>query len=55
MSMGSNSSRRTWERLRQMYRLTAEYSSYPRIQELREEIRQALPRPRGRGGNSAPA
>ncbi|MGW5214910.1 DNA-binding protein NsdB [Streptomyces sp. NPDC004051] len=54
MSMGSNSSRRTWDRLRQMYRLTAEYSSYPRIQELREEIRQALPRPRGKGG-SAPA
>ncbi|WP_406728873.1 hypothetical protein WJ438_35820 [Streptomyces sp. GD-15H] len=55
MSMGSNSSRRTWDRLRQMYRLTAEYSSYPRIQELREEIRQALPRPRGKGGNSKPA
>jgi hypothetical protein len=46
MSMGSNSSRRTWDRLRQMYRLTAEYSSYPRIHELREEIRLALPRTR---------
>ncbi|MFE7816362.1 hypothetical protein ACFU5P_31450 [Streptomyces sp. NPDC057433] len=55
MSMGSNSSRRTWDRLREMYRLTAEYSSYPRIQELREEIRAALPKPRGKGGNSARA
>jgi hypothetical protein len=56
MSMGSNSSRRTWDRLRQMYRLTAEYASYPRISELREEIRQALPKPRGgRSGNAADA
>ncbi|MET8219726.1 hypothetical protein ACFYRD_36915 [Streptomyces hirsutus] len=52
MSMGSNSSRRTWDRLREMYRLTAEYSSYPRIQELREEIRAALPRPRGKGDSA---
>jgi hypothetical protein len=55
VSMGSNSSHRTWDRLRQMYRLTAEYSSYPKINELREEIRLALPRPKGRGGNTAPA
>ncbi|CAL9345898.1 hypothetical protein SUDANB58_00363 [Streptomyces sp. enrichment culture] len=54
MSMGSNSSRRTWDRLRQMYRLTAEYAGYPKIQELREEIRLALPKGRGRSG-SAPA
>jgi hypothetical protein len=53
MSMGSNSSRRTWDRLRQMYRLTAEYASYPKIQELREEIRLALPKPRGKGGSGA--
>jgi hypothetical protein len=52
MAMGSNSSGRTWDRLRQMYRLTAEYSSYPKIDELREEIRLALPKPKGRGGNS---
>jgi hypothetical protein len=38
-----------------MYRLTAEYSSYPKINELREEIRQALPKPKGRGGNNARA
>jgi hypothetical protein len=49
MSMGSNSSRRTWDRLRQMYRLTAEYAEYPKINELREEIRVALPKPRGKG------
>ncbi|WP_431991869.1 DNA-binding protein NsdB [Streptomyces albogriseolus] len=52
VSMGQNSSRRTWDRLRQMYRLTAEYASYPRIQELREEIELALPRPRGKGGTA---
>ena len=50
--MGQNSSRRTWDRLRQMYRLTAEYASYPRIQELREEIELALPKPRGKGGTA---
>jgi hypothetical protein len=55
MSMGSNSSRRTWDRLREMYRLTAEYAGYPKIHELREEIELALPKPRGRGDGSAPA
>ncbi|MFG3201049.1 hypothetical protein [Streptomyces sp. NPDC048192] len=55
MSMGSNSSRRTWDRLRQMYRLTAEYAGYPKIHELREEIRLALPKPRSKGGDSAQA
>jgi hypothetical protein len=56
MSMGSNSSRRTWDRLRQMYRLTAEYAGYPRIQELREEIMQALPKAKGgSSGGGAPA
>ncbi|MFF0200420.1 hypothetical protein [Streptomyces sp. NPDC005017] len=55
VSMGQNSSRRTWDRLRQMYRLTAEYAEYPKIQDLREEIRLALPRtPKGRGGATAP-
>jgi hypothetical protein len=52
VSMGSNSSHRTWDRLRQMYRLTAEYADCPRIGELREEIRDALPRTRGKGGDS---
>ncbi|MEV0980068.1 hypothetical protein [Streptomyces sp. NPDC049915] len=56
MSMGSNSSRRTWDRLRQMYRLTAQYAGYPGIQELREEIVQALPKGKsGKARGSAPA
>ncbi|MFY4722446.1 hypothetical protein [Streptomyces sp. LaBMicrA B280] len=55
MSMGANSSRRTWDRLRQMYRLTAEYAGYPKIHELREEIRLALPKPRSKGASSAQA
>jgi hypothetical protein len=55
VSMGSNSSHRTWDRLRQMYRLTAQYSGYPKIQELREEIKLALPKTKGRGGTNAQA
>jgi hypothetical protein len=43
-----------------MYRLTAQYAGYPKIHELREEIKLALPKtqsrnPRARGGNSAQA
>jgi hypothetical protein len=55
--MGSNSSHRTWDRLREMYRLTGQYSSYPKINELREEIKLALPKGslKARGGNSARA
>lgn len=55
MSMGANSSRRTWDRLREMYRLTAQYSTCPKISELREEIMLALPRTKGSRGGSAPA
>ncbi|KPI20951.1 hypothetical protein OK074_7490 [Actinobacteria bacterium OK074] len=55
-SMGANSSHRTWDRLREMYRLTGQYSGYPRIQDLREEIQQAMPKPvRRRSGGSARA
>jgi hypothetical protein len=54
VSMGSNSSHRTWDRLKQMYRLTSQYASYPKIGELREEIQHALPRPK-RPGNGATA
>ncbi len=46
VSMGENSSHRTWDRLREMYRLTGQYSSYPKIQDLREEIQLALPKGR---------
>ncbi|MEU0599869.1 hypothetical protein ABZ484_16710 [Streptomyces sp. NPDC006393] len=53
MAMGSNSSRRTWDRLRQMYRLTAQFAGYPKIHELREEIRLAMPKGKGRSPGSA--
>ncbi|MGW7053972.1 DNA-binding protein NsdB [Streptomyces sp. NPDC054887] len=43
VSMGETSSHRTWDRLRQMYRLTGEYAGYPKIEDLREEIQLALP------------
>jgi tetratricopeptide (TPR) repeat protein len=42
---GEMSSRRTWDRLRQMYQLTARYQRRPEVRELREELRQALPAP----------
>ncbi|KAF0646386.1 DNA-binding protein NsdB [Streptomyces fradiae] len=42
-AMGSNSSQRTWDRLREMYRLTGRYASYSRIKDLRERIEYALP------------
>ncbi|MFI6345753.1 hypothetical protein [Streptomyces sp. NPDC050560] len=45
VSMGSNSSQRTWVRLRQMYRLTHQYARDPKIRELREEIEDSLPKP----------
>jgi hypothetical protein len=53
VSMGETSSHRTWDRLREMYRLTGQYASYGTIQDLREEIGLALPqqtkRPRSAG------
>ncbi|MEU1026763.1 hypothetical protein ABZ366_32810, partial [Streptomyces sp. NPDC005904] len=57
VSMGSNSSHRTWDRLREMYRLTAQYAGNPTIQDLREEIKVALPKARGtrRAGRTAKA
>ncbi|EGG43455.1 MULTISPECIES: DNA-binding protein NsdB [Streptomyces] len=52
-SMGSNSSHRTWDRLREMYRLTARYSGYPKVRSLREEIELAMPPGwKRRGGGS---
>ncbi|MEV1007074.1 hypothetical protein [Streptomyces sp. NPDC049881] len=45
-SIGENSSHRTWDRLREMYRLTGRYAGQPRIAELREELEQAMPAPR---------
>ncbi|MGD9482530.1 hypothetical protein WDH52_04605 [Streptomyces sp. TRM70308] len=37
-----NSSLRTWDRLRQMYRLTARYAGYPKVDHLRAQIEDAL-------------
>nr|WP_202555814.1 hypothetical protein [Streptomyces sp. SID4950] len=51
-AMGSNSSHRTWDRLREMYRLTSAYSTHAQIGPLREEIRLALPK-QVRGAGSA--
>ncbi|MFJ4715861.1 hypothetical protein [Streptomyces sp. NPDC088785] len=47
-SMGANSSHRTWDRLREMYRLTGQYAGYPKIEDLRQEIKLALPRSAGK-------
>ena len=41
------SSHRTWDRLRQMYRLTGRYQDLTEVRELREQIRTALPAGRG--------
>ncbi|WP_338674794.1 hypothetical protein V1460_18745 [Streptomyces sp. SCSIO 30461] len=43
VSMGETSSHRTWDRLREMYRLTGQYAEYSKIQDLREELQLALP------------
>lgn len=50
LTIGQTSSHRTWDRLREMYRLTGRYAGYPKIQELRAEVLEALPKaPRGGG------
>ncbi|MCM2579239.1 DNA-binding protein NsdB [Streptomyces meridianus] len=51
VSIGETSSHRTWDRLREMYRLTAQYSGYAKIADLRDELQLALPG--GAGGASA--
>ncbi|MEV3874944.1 hypothetical protein [Streptomyces sp. NPDC049906] len=48
-SMGDNSSHRTWDRLREMYRLTGRYAGSTQIGELREDIEQALPKEKRTG------
>ncbi|WP_316525284.1 DNA-binding protein NsdB [Kitasatospora brasiliensis] len=40
--IGQNSSHRTWDRLREMYRLTAQYRGLAVVDELREELGRAL-------------
>jgi hypothetical protein len=53
LTIGETSSHRTWDRLREMYRLTGRYADYSGIQDLRLEIESVLPKPRtaakGRG------
>ncbi|MFJ9638761.1 hypothetical protein [Streptomyces sp. NPDC101178] len=43
VSMGETSSHRTWDRLREMYRLTGQFAGYAKIQDLREQIELSLP------------
>lgn len=43
VSMGETSSHRTWDRLREMYRLTGRFEGSARVQDLREEIELVLP------------
>lgn len=52
LAIGENSSHRTWDRLREMYRLTGQYAGYPKIEDLREEIRWALPKGIGPAGGA---
>ena len=42
-STGEMSSHRTWDRLREMYRLSGRYEQVPDVRELRVEIRKAMP------------
>ncbi|MER8073361.1 hypothetical protein ABTZ59_34425 [Streptomyces sp. NPDC094034] len=44
VSMGETSSHRTWDRLREMYRLTGQYAGYEKIDDLREELTTAMPK-----------
>jgi hypothetical protein len=44
VSMGETSSHRTWDRLREMYRLTGRYAGYSKIDDLREEIERSSPK-----------
>ncbi|MFD8481634.1 hypothetical protein [Kitasatospora sp. NPDC059673] len=45
-AIGQTSSRRTWDRLREMDRLAERHQGRPDVAELRERIRDALPAPR---------
>ncbi len=53
-TIGETSSHRTWDRLREMYRLSSTYAGYPKIENLREEIQRALPKGPAKG-KAAPA
>ncbi|NUS13822.1 MAG: hypothetical protein HOY69_20855 [Streptomyces sp.] len=53
LSIGQTSSHRTWDRLREMYRLTGRYSDYTRVKDLRAEIEATMPRPKDSGNGGA--
>ncbi|WP_432072951.1 DNA-binding protein NsdB [Streptomyces wuyuanensis] len=53
VSMGETSSHRTWDRLREMYRLTGQFSGYAKIEDLREEIQHAMPNSPAKSARSA--
>lgn len=44
LAIGQTSSHRTWDRLREMYRLTGRYTTCDRIGALRDEIEVAMPK-----------
>ncbi|WP_446038572.1 DNA-binding protein NsdB [Streptomyces sp. SID1121] len=44
VSIRETSSLRTWDRLREMYRLTGQYADYAKVQDLREEIELHMPK-----------
>ena len=44
LTVGQTSSHRTWDRLREMYRLTGRYADHSGIQDLRREIETAMPK-----------
>ncbi len=54
LTIGQTSSHRTWDRLREMYRLTGRYSASARIGALRAEIQDAMPKKavRSKGGSA---
>lgn len=50
LSIGQTSSHRTWDRLREMYRLTAKYAGSTEVDSLREDVQHVLPRAPGSVG-----
>lgn len=54
VSIKENSSHRTWDRLRQMYRLTGQYAGYRQVEDLREEIQTILTSAPGSGPAQQP-
>jgi hypothetical protein len=53
VSIRETSSHRTWDRLREMYRLTGQYAGYGKIEDLREEIALSLPKSPAKKARSA--